>query len=88
MQTLTAIKLDKNLSNYCVAVAAAIQIRNDKVWQFLLRDHFRNYQFSSMKTLIKLELSGSEIGDKGAVHLAKALRNNTVPLISSSCLSN
>ena len=39
------------------------------------------------QALTTLDLTGHEIGDKGAEHLADGLRNNTVTLILSSSLS-
>jgi hypothetical protein len=36
-----------------------------------------------MQTLTTLNLAQNEIGDKGAEHLANALRHNTVSLVSN-----
>jgi hypothetical protein len=73
--------LKNNNSEYGNAVGAAIGIRNDKVITDFFSHRFDIQFYFSFELLVTLDLSGEEIDDDGAKHIADALRTNTVCMI-------
>ncbi|CAM4940017.1 unnamed protein product [Rotaria socialis] len=80
--TLTTLNVDEDASGYCVAVQAAVKIRNEKTLTIYKQrisekgiQYFADILRSNM-TLTTLTLYKNQIGDEGAKYLANALQNN------------